>query len=80
MQGSRGQVSLTSSASRRSELGELLGLLDALGDGLQAQRLRHLDDRTDERRVLGIEGGDPVHERLVDLQDVDREPLQVAER
>src|SRR5271165_5599424 len=57
----------------------LVFLLDALGDGLKVQRVSELDDGLGKHAaVCGLP--DIVNEGLVDLQDVDREPLQVAER
>ena len=58
---------------------ELLGRLDALGDDLEIERVRHRDHGADDRRVFGLvrEIG---HERAVDLDRVEREPPQIAER
>src|SRR3990172_6063643 len=53
--------------------------LDSLCDRRHAQALAEPDDRADDLRVLlGI--AEHVHERTVDLEDVDREPVEVAER
>ncbi len=58
----------------------MLGVgLDALGDGLQVQRARHLDDGLHDGAVVGV-GVDVAHEGLVDLERVQREALEVAQR
>ena len=57
----------------------LLGGLDAFGDDGHAEAVGQLDDREDDgvARRVAFEVGD---EALVDLHDVDREPLEVGER
>ena len=52
--------------------------LDAFGDDLEPQAVRHLDDGVDDRGIVAIDGH-VAHERLVDLQRVDRELLQRAD-
>ena len=64
-------------AARGQRLG-LGGALDALGDGHQPERVRDLHDGPDEQRARP--GEDVAHERAVDLQQVDRELLEVGER
>jgi hypothetical protein len=59
-------------------VGRLLGLLDALGDGVELEGVAQLDDRVGQGGVLPALA-DPVDERLVDLEHVDREAAQVAE-
>jgi hypothetical protein len=59
-------------------VGRLLGLLDALGDGVELEGVAQLDDRVGQGGVLAALA-DPVDERLVDLEHVDREAAQVAE-
>src|SRR5262245_13085631 len=54
---------------------EHLGRLHALGDHAQAELMRKLDRRTDNRLVLRLLHAH--HERLVDLELVDREPLEL---
>ena len=56
----------------------LLGRFDALGHSVETEGVRQVDHRLDDGAVLGIsaQSGD---ERLVDLQGVDRESLEVAE-
>src|SRR3954470_5446223 len=57
----------------------LLGVLDPLGDDVQVQALSELHDAADEVHARG--GGPRVlDERPVDLEHVDREALEVAER
>lgn len=56
----------------------LLAELDPLGDDLQSQRAGHGDDGADDRRGVGV-GGDVADERLIDLQCVDGEALQIAQ-
>jgi len=50
-----------------------------LGDHDETQRVGEIDDRLRERVVAGRRA-DPVHERLVHLEDVDREAAQIAQR
>ena len=57
----------------------LLGRLDPLDDHRQVERAGERDDRVQERRVGGL-AAEVVDERLRDLEDVDREVAQVAER
>ena len=70
------QEALAEAAAERAQGVGLLGLLDALGDQHQAQRLAHGHDRLQQRAVLARVAG----EGAVDLQDVHREPAQVAQR
>ena len=53
--------------------------LDALGGHGHAERLRHRDDRRDDRSAAVI-GFDFREEAAVDLQVIDREFAQVAQR
>ena len=73
------QVALRELATERAELGELLRRLDSLGDRAQAERVGEAHDRGADRGVLGL-APEPVDERPVDLQRLDREPLQVRHR
>src|SRR5262245_12834100 len=59
--------------------------LDRVGIGLRALRydlhaevVRHRDDRAQDHRPLALAGG--THERLVDLDSVEREALKIRER
>ena len=73
-------VALCEIAARASaSTGELLVGLDALGDGEQPARVDEADDVGGDRGVLSI-GADPLDECAVDLDDVDREVAQLAER
>ena len=57
---------------------ELGRLLDPLGDDPQPERLAHGHDGMGERPCLGV--GVAGHDEVAgDLEDVDREPAQVAE-
>ena len=62
-------------AASASDLGRTL---DALGDGHEPEGVRDLHDGPHEQRSRPAE--DVAHERAVDLQQVDRELLQVGER
>ena len=54
--------------------------LDSFGGGGDPQRVRHRDDRGDERLLGGVGPVEIVHERLVDLHFVDLERAQIRER
>jgi hypothetical protein len=58
---------------------ELLLRLDALGDHAQSEAVRHQDDSRGDRRVVRV-CRQVVHKRAVDLQPVDPESLEVAQR
>ena len=63
-------------------LGEHLGglfVLHPFGDGLEPERAAEIDQRAHERAVV-FRARQVLHERAVDLDDVDAEPAQVAER
>jgi hypothetical protein len=72
------EVALPEVAAELLQRLELLAALDALGDDVHAEPLRELDDRLEDRR--GLPHAEAVDEAAVDLQDVDRELLHVAER
>src|SRR5207248_319504 len=64
------------------EVAERVGLFDgfdAFGDGVEPEALAELDDGARDSRRLGA-GGDTVDELLVDLEDVEREVSEVAQR
>ena len=61
------------------QLLELIGTLDALRHRAQVEDARELDDGGRERGFLSPVR-DAVDERLVDLQDVDREAADVVQR
>ena len=57
----------------------LRGSFDALGDAVEVEQTCQADDRGREL-AIGVVGVDAVDEPLVDLQDVDRQPSDVAQR
>src|SRR6187200_2351262 len=73
------EVALTEAAAERLECAQLLGCLDALGDALDAERVREVDDAAHDRGVVGVdaETGD---EGAVHLEQVDGEALEVQQR
>src|SRR5690606_10333679 len=73
------EVALAEVAAERGEHRELLVGLDALGHRRQAERVRQRDDRGGDRRVLRL-AAQPGDERAVELDDVQREAPQLAER
>src|SRR3954469_19712271 len=72
------QVALGAVAAEPAERVELAGGLDALGDRLEPQAARDVDDRADDRRVVLLLA-QPVDERAVDLDRVDRHALQARQ-
>src|SRR5262249_47760364 len=66
-------------ASQFAQRVELLLLFDALGDRLQSERLRELNDRVDKAASLRATS-DVVDEALVDLQNVDRKLGECGKR
>src|SRR5205823_4311641 len=72
-------VALGGVAAELAEPFRLLFGFDAFGDDGELERLGQFDDGPDDGRFDGV-AGDVVDEDLVDLQDVDREATQVAER
>ena len=77
--GAADQVALQDIAAVLGEKRRLRLGFDALGDDGDAECLRHLDHRRNDRGILRIIG-ELLHELLVDLQDADLEALEVAER
>src|SRR5690606_25122303 len=73
------EVPLPHLAPELLEAARLLLQLDSLRDRLQLQRAAERDDRAHQRWLDALVSH-VVDERLVDLEDVDREALQVAER
>src|SRR6266853_3063616 len=72
------QISLPLLATVRAQEFQLLRSLDSLGDHPQSERTRERNHRLSDRRIVpGLV--DPVHERTVDLQAVDRQPRQIAQ-
>src|SRR5262249_49489648 len=72
------QVPLPAVAAELLKLPKLLVALDPLGRNAQLQALRQRDDRPDDRGVTAA-GPDLADERAVDLDRVDREPIEVAQ-
>ena len=62
-----------------SSFAHLLFVLDALGDRFEAERFAEHHHGARELRALVLLG-QPADERAVDLQDVDREAVQVGKR
>ncbi len=78
-QGTRPRVeeALADGAPQREQRRRLALGFNALGNRVEAQRLPEHDDRTCELGALAI--GQPADEGAIDLQDVDREPVQVRQ-
>ena len=74
----REQVALAERAPEVAQRGELLVVFDAFGDGAQAELVAEPHDRAGEARLVGR--AEQLDERPVDLQAVDREAMEVAER
>src|SRR5215212_1425527 len=78
--GLREEITLGEVALHVAQLRQLLGGLHPFGDRLQAKGVRQLDHRRHDlpvlRRVVYILP-EPGDERTVDLQEVDREALEV---
>src|SRR6267378_6036336 len=72
------EIALHFVAAVQAQKGELGFGLDALGDDVQPEVLRKVDDRSRQRRVVGI-GRYVADKRAVDLQGVDGEALEVAQ-
>ncbi len=66
-------------ATRVAEAIQLILPLDTFGDRPKRQRGGDLDDRPRESRLIGV-AGKAIDEGLVDLQNVDREALQIGKR
>src|SRR5258706_11572538 len=72
------EIALHLVAAVQAQKGELGFGLDALGDDVQPEVLRKVDDRAGQRRVVGV-GRYVADERAVDLEGVDGEALEVAQ-
>src|SRR5215469_12121646 len=73
------QEPLAGHAAERQQRRDLRLELDALGHGLEAERLAERDDGARELgAVVGV--GQAADEGAVDFKDVDREAMQVGER
>src|ERR1700738_2515010 len=75
--GAREKIPLTEPAMKLAQVLGLLSGLDAFGDNLDAQAAAEVDDRADDLGALPLR---TLHERRIDLQLIDREAMQVAER
>ena len=78
-QRAREVVALGEVAAERLEVAPGVLGLDALGDDAQAEVVGEVDRGAHDRGVGGVDGH-LDHERLVDLDHVDREPLEVGQR
>ena len=58
---------------------QLFFRFDAFGNDVQVQPLAHVNDRADNRCIVGVDR-EVLDERFVDLECVDRKLLQRAER
>ena len=73
------QISLGRVTPERAQVRELGVGFDTLGDDMEPERVTELDDSADDRGLLGA-AAHPGDEALVDLQRVDREPLEARQR
>src|ERR1700687_1252041 len=73
------QVTLRPRAAQAAQRRDLLLGLDALGDDLDAEPLAEHEDGLDDLD-LAVVGGHRLYERAIDLERVDRQLVQVAER
>ena len=71
-------VTLALGAAVLQKSGKLLRCLHALCDHAHIQTPAHADHQADDRGIAGARGN-VAHERLVDLQCIDREALQMAQ-
>lgn len=73
------QVALTNVAALAAQVAKLRGRFHALGHDLQAQIVGHGDHRRSDLHVV-LAVRNVLDEAAVDLDDIDREFLQVAQR
>ncbi len=79
-------VALAQGVPELAQHGGLPGVFDALGHGVQTERVGELDDRAGHRlagarrRRSAVVGLDAVHERLVQLDDRGRERAEQTQR
>src|SRR5205823_8717357 len=66
-------------AAELLEAGELVRVFDALGDRRQTEGMGHLDDGLGDGGILGARR-QTLHERLVDLDRVERELTHIPDR
>src|SRR5260370_1113528 len=74
----REEEALRVAAAELLQDAHLLGGFYAFGDNGEAKRLCHVDDRGDDRLVAGV-GPEALHEAPVDLDAVERHPVEVRE-
>src|SRR5438874_5990334 len=72
-------MTLSSLATERSELVELIGALDAIGHDRQVERASQGEDGANDGGVLWV-AAEPGDEGVVDLEDVDGEAAEVGKR
>ena len=77
--GATEEVALAAIAAHRPQPRQLQRRLQPLGDDGDAEGVAEVDDGLDDRRVLGVEA-EPGDEATVDLDRLDREPLEVRQR
>ena len=75
---SREEVALAERAPEVLQRGELFVVLDPLGDSAQAELVPDPHDRARQARFLGR--AEQLDERAIDLEDVDWEAVEVAQR
>src|SRR6185436_4414138 len=73
------ETALTELAPPPKQLRDLVFVFDPVGDSAKMHRLAEGDDDLRERRLAAVLGHS-AHERRVDLEDVDRNSGEVAER
>jgi len=76
-QGPADQAALDLVRLHHGETAPLVGGLHALGEHAHPQGMSQADDRPDDRQVVRVRG-DPLDERLVDLEPIEGEVSQVA--
>src|SRR6185369_4800410 len=75
----REEVALAELAAKRAQRSQLVDSLDPFRDDLQSECLGELDDRPDEHRAFAV-CPEAVDERSIDLEDVDGEAIEIAQR
>src|SRR4029077_16317215 len=75
--GAREKIPLTEPAMQLAQVLGLLSGLDALGDDLDTQAAAQVDDRADDLGALPLR---TLNEGRIDLQLIDREAMQIAQR
>lgn len=71
------EPALTTSTAHLDQGSTLRLCLNALGDHFEPEPMPEVEDRLDDRAVIGRNAGD---ERTVDLQNVDRKATKIAQR